>query len=149
MVHPGGPSSQRRTSPGLVNASNTNRRGASKSRVTRTSRSLGVDTLKLSGKNMEPPLPLLGSGPIAFLFRGFQLAQQAVKPHEGSLPIFAVPFQPLGCFSERAPLELARSPLRISPPDDKPRTFEHIEVLGNRRLTQIEGLHQFRYIRLP
>src|SRR5664279_2606442 len=70
MVHSGGPSSQRRTSSGLVNASNTSRRGASKSRVTRISRSLGVDTLKLSGKNMEPPLPLLGNGTLAFLFRG-------------------------------------------------------------------------------
>src|SRR5450755_1850173 len=114
MVHPGGPSSQRRTSSGWVNASNTSRRAASKSRVTWISRSLGVDTLKLSGKNMEPPLPLLGSDTLAFLFRGFQLAQQAVEAHEGSLPIFAIGLQPLGRFSEGARLELARSPLRIA-----------------------------------
>src|SRR5260221_924960 len=149
MVHPGGPSSQRRTNSGLVNASNTSRRGASKSRVTWISRSLGVDTLKLSGKKMELPLPLLGSGTFVFLFRGFQLAQQSVEADEGSLPIFAVPLQPLGCFSEGARLELAWSPLRIAAGRDQACTFEHLEMPRDRRLSHREGLGQFTYRHFP
>jgi len=48
---PGGPSNQRRTSSGRVNALNTVA-DASKSRVTLISLSLGVDTLKLAGNRM-------------------------------------------------------------------------------------------------
>src|SRR5882757_8825634 len=135
MVQPGGPNSQRRTSSGLVNASNTNGRGASKSRVTWISRWLGVVTLKLSGKIMEPPLPPIGSRTFAFRLLGFQLIQQALEAHKGSLPIFAIPIQPLGCFRKGACFELARSPLRIATGRNQSSTFEHLEMSRDRRLS--------------
>src|SRR5258708_33326352 len=128
MVHPGGPSSQRRTSSGLVNASNTSRRGASKSRVTWISRSLGVDTLKVSGKNMEPPLPLLGSGTFMFLFRGFQLAQQAVEAGGGGFPQFAGPPPPPRCVNEGAGPELARAALCVAAPRGQTRAGERLAL---------------------
>src|SRR5579859_2090363 len=149
MVHPGGPSSQRRTSSGLVNASNTSPRGASKSRVTWISRSLGVDTLKLSGKCMKPPLPFPGRATLAFPFHGFQLAQQAVEADEGGLPVFAILHQPLGGFGEGPRLQLARSPLRIAAAGNQARAFEYLEMSRDRRLGHREGLDQLIHRRLP
>src|ERR1700736_6793698 len=111
MVHPGGPSSQRRTSSGLVNASKTRRRGASKSLVTRISRSPRVDILKLSG-NRAIPL-LLPGGPTAFLIGGLQLAKQTIEPRERRLPKGPVGLQPLRRFREGARNELTRPPLRV------------------------------------
>src|SRR5579863_541260 len=149
MVQPGGPSSQRRTSSGLVNASNTKERGASKSRETWISRSLGVWILKLSGKHIEPPLSQLGSRTFAFLVGGFQFTQQAVEAQEGCFPVFAVCFQPLGSLREGTSVELARPSLRIAGGRNQTRAFEHPEMSRNRRLSHRERLGKFTHRHLP
>src|SRR5580658_1382323 len=143
MVQPGGPSSQRRTSSGLVNASNTKERGASKSRDTWISRSLGMWILKLSGKCTEPPLPQLGSRAFSLLAGGFQFTQQAVEAYEGCFPILAICLQPLGSFREGPSVELARSSLRIAGGGNRSCAFEHPEMSRYRRLSHREGLGEF------
>ena len=57
MDQPGGPSIQRRTSSGLVCASQTSVRGAAKSRVTRTSVSLGSETCAVITGGKSPGTP--------------------------------------------------------------------------------------------
>ena len=153
--------SQRLSSSGLVQASKTRLRGASKVRVMAISRSEGVVTCNFPaffavlfelfavsftfcfiGRS-----PLSLSGLTSFLL-GLQLFEQGVEALVIALPELAVALQPLGCFRERLRLELSRPPLRVTAARNQAGPLQHLEVLGDRRLTDRERLRQLRNRRL-
>src|SRR5262245_31711285 len=77
-----------------------------------------------------------------------QFAQVIVEPVETLFPEAAIALEPIVDFLQRARLDPARPPLRLASARDQAGTLEHLEVLGNRRQTHIEGLGEFRHRRL-
>src|SRR5688572_33095570 len=115
----------RRTCSGLVSASKTRCRGASKRRVSSISVSDGVETLKV---RLFAAL-LTGMGFLLGVL-GFHLLEVAVEAVEPCLPNMAVAFSPVRHFLERRRLDAAGSPLRLAAARDEPGAFQHAEVLG-------------------
>ena len=77
-----------------------------------------------------------------------QLRQQTVEALEARLPDIPILLEPGGGLGERFPFDAARTPLRVLPHTDQASPLEHLEVFGDRRLSQIERLHQRRYVSL-
>src|SRR5205807_10117791 len=95
---PRGPN-QRLSNSGFVNASQTRRRGASNTRVSTISRSVGVVTFKA-------PVFFITNPPLGFavsmvLLFGFQLIKQGVEALEVGLPNLAITLQPSVGFRKR------------------------------------------------
>src|SRR5580658_9290810 len=135
------------TCSGLVQASKTTARGAWKMRVITISRSVGVVILTV-------PIfftSYLSLSPRAFtcfllLLHHFQVVVQAGK---FLLPKAAKGFKPFIDILERDSHERARTPLCVARTHNEARSFEYVEVLRDRRLTQDERLHKLRNIRVP
>src|SRR5580700_8442504 len=115
------------TCSGLVQASKTTARGASKMRVITISRSVGVVILTVPMFFTSH----LSLSPRAFtcfllLLHHFQVVVQACK---FLLPEAAKGFKPLSDLLEWDGHERARTPLRIARAYNEARSFENIEVL--------------------
>src|SRR5579863_8614983 len=86
MLHPGGPSSHFWRYSGFVWHSKMRSGGASNVRVTRISRSDGVETSRLEGMIVRPPLCVVTL--LQFV------CQQDVEPPIRALPLGAISFDP-------------------------------------------------------
>src|SRR5688500_10111753 len=127
IVQPSGPSIQRRTRPASVWASKISSRGASNTRVTRTSRSLGKVTS--TGWGMVVSLGLGGgSAP-----DGLELVEQVVEALVVAFPDLAVALDPRGGLVERSRFHPARPALAVASAADQPGVLQHLQVLGDRR----------------
>src|SRR6478735_83875 len=111
---------QRRTCSGLVIASNTSARGASKRRVRTISRSDGV--VALNESVFAAPLPIM------FLLLLSEFTEVDVEPIETRVPEVAIALRPVRDLLQRFPLDPARPPLRLAPARDEPGALEHPEV---------------------
>src|SRR5919106_3464166 len=130
------------TSSGSVQALNTRSRGASKTRVIRTSWSAaaaGVESVILLS---FPPQRKLG------LRCGVFPAQVRFESVHSGLPRLLARPHPLHCLVERLGLHPARPPLGLPAADDQPRALEHLQVARNRRQAHGEGLRQLVHGRL-
>src|SRR4051812_46916372 len=123
---------------GLLIASKTRSRGASKRRVSRISRSDGVLTLKL----LLFPAPLTAMCVLLFLRECLQIRIEAI---ESLLPDGPIPLGPVGNVPNRARLETAWTPLRLAAARDQPRAFEHAQVLRYGRQADIERLRKLSH----
>src|SRR5687768_14830448 len=117
------------TSSGSVHALNTRSRGASKTRVIRTSWSAGA------------------AGVESFILLSFQRAGALESVHPGLPRLLARP-HPLHRLVERLGLHPARPPLGLPAADDQPRSLEHLEVARDRRQAHRERLRQLAHVRL-
>src|SRR5580700_2294579 len=116
---------------GLVQASNTNSRGASKTRVKISSRSLALAAALV--------LALL-AGMLFLLF--LLLAKVGVQTIETLLPETAVVFHPVRDILQRIGFQPAGPPLGFAPARDQTRALQYFKVFGNRRQAHAEGLSQ-------
>src|SRR5580704_2355998 len=105
-----GPRPQRFNSSGLVKQSKTSLRGASKTRVRASSRSLGVVTCNVAVDILLSPFLSF-----CFQFGGFQFFEKVVQAFKGGFPVLSVIFKPLGSFGQRFGFQAARTPLRLAP----------------------------------
>src|ERR671919_935519 len=130
------------TSSGSVQALNTRSRGASKTRVIRTSWSAaaaGVESVILLS---FPPQRKLG------LRCGVFPAQVRFESVHSGLPRLLARPHPLHCLVERLGLHPARPPLSLPAADDQPRSLEHLEVARDRRQAHRERFRQLVHCRL-
>src|SRR2546422_9913846 len=72
------------------------------------------------------------------LLLALQLLQHRIEACEVRLPDAAVALDPIGRLGERPRLELAGPALRLAATGDQAGSLEHLEVLGDRRLTHVE-----------
>jgi hypothetical protein len=112
-------------------ASNTSRRGASKSRVNRISTSDGVVTVKLS--LFAVPLPIMSC------LLPFHFLKIGIQPVESLFPNVPVPLGPLGHVLERTRLEAAVPPLCLASAGDETGALEHAQVLRHGRQIMSNG----------
>src|SRR5580704_3725379 len=162
MVQPSGPRSQRWISSGLVKASQTRVRGASKTRVMTISRSPRAVTFR------APELDILGSvvseqllvsvmpeffmeffllsfrAGTLFLVR-LHFSQQSVEPLEPALPELAVTLEPCRGVGQWLGFEAARPPLGVAAAGNQTGAFQHFQVLGDCRLRHRKRLGQLSY----
>src|SRR5277367_2887411 len=131
-----GPYNQRFTSSGLLQASKTRCRGASKMRVIVISRSLGVVTFSV-------PLFFIGALPhcaSTFFLLRFQLLQHAIQPLEIGFPNAPVPFDPdLQLFQWRRAQRINPA-LRVHANIHQSRVAEHAQMFRDLRLAQTQAL---------
>src|SRR5271156_734865 len=131
-----GPYSQRCTSSGLVQASNTRRRGASKTRVIAISRSLGVVTF-------NAPLFFIGALPLCastfFLLR-LQFCKHAVEALEIGFPDAPVSFDPRFQFFQRRRSQRINPALRIHAHVHESGVAEHPQMFRDLRLAQTQAM---------
>src|SRR5215470_9513161 len=132
MVHPSGPSSHCGTCLGLVQASKTIARGASKTRVISSCVSVGVVYV------VTPSLVPLTMGLLLLL----EVFEVVVEPRVARIPEAAKFSGPLGDLLERGRVEGTGAPLRFSAALNEPGTLEHAEVLGYGRPAHREGSRQ-------
>ena len=127
-----GRKSQRFRSSGVVHASKSSSRGASKVRVMAISRSLGVVTVNSRGidRCASGRLSLLAS---MFLLLRFQFVQQGIESLEISFPELAIAFEPVVGFSEPPRLKTARAALRVAATRNQPGALQHFEMLSKLR----------------
>src|SRR5277367_6319182 len=130
------PYNQRFTSSGLVQASNTRCRGASKTRIIATSRSLGVVTCKV-------PLFFIGALPLCastfFLLR-FKFLQHAIEALEIAFPNASVPFDPDFELLQRRGAQCINAALRIHAHVHQSSVAEHAQMLRDLRLTEAQAM---------
>src|SRR5687767_13362446 len=67
-----------------------------------------------------------------------EVTEECVELLEALLPVRAVLADPLGDVAERLRAQAARPPLRLPSLLDQPGSLEHPQVLGDRRLAQVE-----------
>src|SRR5262249_43391238 len=105
------------TCSGLVTASKTSLRGASKTRVMTISRSDGIVSVVglVFGSAM---LFLLCFWSSVLRLAALQLAQIFVQPVQALFPVMAIAPHPIGDLLERLRRDPARSPLGVAPPLD-------------------------------
>src|SRR5687768_6261303 len=118
------------TSSGSVQALNTRSRGASNTRVIRTSWSAAAWGVEL------------------FILFSFRAQVRFESVHSGLPRLLARP-HPLHRLVERLGLHPARPPLGLPAADDQPRSLEHLEVARDRRQGHWERLRQLAHGRLP
>src|ERR1700692_2340479 len=115
------------TAPGLVQASKTTARGASKMRVITISRSVGVAIFTVAMFfTGDLSLSLRASTLLLLLLHLFQVSIQAgkfLRPEAAKGP------HPVSDILERNRHERARTPLRVAPAPNEARALKHIEVL--------------------
>src|SRR5580693_3759596 len=121
------------TCAAFVQASNTTARGASKMRVITISRSVGVAIFTV---------PMFFTGDLSLSLLAFpcfllllHLVQVVVQTGKFLLPEAAKGIKPLSDILERDGHERARTPLCIARTHNEARSFEYVEVLGDRWLT--------------
>src|SRR5262245_31333397 len=124
-------------------------------RVTFTSRSLGRMTCALSIVIRISFAPLLAFIDVLLSFhspagtsrcrrRALHLLEKSVETCEVRLPDRPVLLEPRARLSERLPFETAWPPLSVLPNTDQSRPLEHLQVLGDRRLADGEGVRKLR-----
>src|SRR2546430_2665735 len=134
IVVPRGPH-QRRTCSGLLCASNTRRRGASKTRVSSISRSdFKVSVMTPTCRLIGFVLLLVTTCFLPFL----KLGQIGIELTETLVPDPAIGIHPVGSLLQPGRLEPARSPLRLPALCDQAGALEHFEVLRDSRQLQME-----------
>src|SRR5262249_27634993 len=116
MVKPFGPHHCTRR-PGPVQVLKTRRRGASKTRVMTSSRSVDFGAA-LSLVTMLPPF-------------SFDVLQIVVQPIEALVPEAAIVLQPVARFLEGTGAEPAGAPLCLATPHDQAGALQHLQVLGH------------------
>src|SRR5271155_1571079 len=132
-----GPYNQRLTSSGLVQASNTRCRGASKTRVIVTSRSLGVVTFSV-------PLFFIGALPhcaSTFFLLRFQLLQHAIQPLEIGFPNAPVSFDPHFQLFQWRRAQRINPALRVHANIHQSRVAEHAQMFRDLRLAQAQAMN--------
>src|SRR5262245_44789564 len=135
MGHSDGPHSQRLTISGLVNASNTSWRGASKVRATVISRSSGLVSLYF-GMTLPLFFLVIVAVPVALIcLQLLQVGLQAIQP---LVPEPAIAFQPVINGPQAVRCDTARAPLRRAAARDQPGPLQHLEVLGDGRQADVE-----------
>src|SRR5690606_21191243 len=139
IVHPSGPSSHCCRSAGVVHAFQTSSRGASKVRVNRTSRSVGVE------KVVTPDSLVV----TIVVLRGLQGVEEPVEAAEARVPEAAIPLGPFAHLAERRRLEPAGAPLRLPPAGDEPGPLQHLEVPGDGGGAHREGGRELLHRGLP
>src|SRR5262249_37714033 len=127
---------QRLNSSGLVHASNTMRAGASKVRVTTSSRSDFRSTVVRLSVAVDSPCPLSSLG---FLLE-FQSRDDLVQPIEACAPELAVPLDPGCLFLQPAHAELAGPHASDLHRGDEPRLLQDADVLLHARQSHVEFL---------
>src|SRR5262245_2053819 len=137
---------QRIKCSGSVHAFQTNSRGASKTRVRTSSRS--VDFVEGSFF-LAAMLFLLGFQLLVLRLAFLQLAQVLVQTVEALLPVTAIAPHPVGDLLERPRRNPARPPLCVAPAFDQSRLLQHLEVLRDGGKTHLEWLCQLTDRRLP
>src|SRR2546422_7080420 len=120
-----------------VSAFQTRATGASRVRST-TSGSSFVTTLSFAAIFL-----LLALNFLRFVL-ALQFLEVAVQLVEALLPVAPVILDPVGDVLERIRLEPARPPLRLAAALDQSRALEDLEVLGDRRKADVEGLGQLQ-----
>src|SRR5262245_4715098 len=140
IVQPSGPRSHFLRCSGLVHASNTTSRGASTTRIARTSRSLGVSYV------VTPVLPavVVIIGILLLRLHGLEIRVEAVVAR---VPEAAELVGPVGDLLERGGVERAGAPLRLAAPLDELRALEHAKVLGDGGAAHLEGGGQLLDVR--
>src|SRR5277367_4105054 len=131
------PYNQRFTSSGLVQASKTRWRGASKTRIIATSRSLGVVTFKV-------PLFFIGALPpcaSTFSLLRFQLTKHAIEALEIGFPDAPVSFDPDFQLFQRRGAQCINAALRIHAHVHQSSVAEHAQVFRDLRLAQPEAMN--------
>src|SRR5271163_2769053 len=131
-----GPYNQRFTSSGLVQASKTRWRGASKTRIIATSRSLGVVTFKV-------PLFFIGALPpcaSTFFLLCFKFLQHAIEALEIAFPNASVPFDPDFELLQRRGAQCINAALRIHAHVHQSSVAEHAQMLRDLRLTEAQAM---------
>src|SRR6267142_527747 len=95
------------------------------------------------------PMLFMAVSPLALatsaLLLRFELVEQGIQALEVALPAPAIVLQPPGRLRERPGLEAARPSLGVAPARDQPGPLEHLEVLGDRRLADLERGGQLRH----
>src|SRR5437899_1334916 len=129
---------QRLTCSGLVVASKTSSRGASRTAVMTSSRSDGIDRVT-TGLLFTVMLSLLA----------FQLLQIVIELAHTLLPVLAIALHPVGDIFQWRRLQPAWPPLRLPPLRHQPGPSQHLEVLGDGGQFQMKRLGQLHYRRLP
>src|SRR5262245_6170804 len=128
MVQPFGPHHALSWSAS-VHAFQVRESGASKTRVMTKAASVAVATL-LAGIFPSFPFPCLSR---------FEMSIEAI---EAFLPQMAVGSDPLRDQSELTRLQPARPRLGRAAARDQPRPLQHLQMLGDRRLGEVEGRGQ-------
>src|SRR5277367_992017 len=131
-----GPYNQRFTSSGLVQASKTRWRGASKTRIIATSRSLGVVTFKV-------PLFFIGALPpcaSTFSLLRFQLTKHAIEALEIGFPDAPVSFDPDFQLFQRRRTQRVNPALRVHAHVHQSGVAEHAQMLRDLRLAQTQAM---------
>jgi len=72
------------------------------------------------------------------------IAEVGVQSFEALLPVPSVLTDPVGDVAQRSCPKPARSPLRVPALLDKPSALQHLEMLGDRGLADLEGFRQLR-----
>src|SRR6266853_2253258 len=120
-----------------VSAFHTRENGASKVRST-TSGSSFVTTLSFAAISLLLALNFLR------LVLALQFLKVGTELVEALLPVAPVVLYPVGDVLERIRLEPARPPLRLAAALDQAGALEDLEVLGDGRKADVEGLGQFQ-----
>src|SRR5438093_9726240 len=79
---------------------------------------------------------------VTFLLLLLQFNQIFVEALEALVPEAAIVFEPVGDVLERRRLEPAGPPLRLATLRDQAGALQHLEVLGHRGSTDLEGCGQ-------
>src|SRR6266403_4681211 len=139
MDQPGGPSSHCLTSSGLVKASKTNVRGASKVRVITISRSPRVVSLRFPAFVMASLLSLRLRLPanLFFLF-GFHVVEQRVESLEVAFPYSPVAVEPGFQLLQWRGAQGIDAALGVHTNVHESGFAEHAEMLGDLRLAETE-----------
>src|SRR5687768_18252739 len=130
LVKPSGPHHCARCL-GSVHASNTSSRGASSTRVVMMAR----------GSRSRSMLLLADTLLLRFVLR-LQLAKIILQAVETFFPEAAIALQPIVNAFQSLGFDAARAPLRLASARDQAGALQHLEVLGDRRAADVEGLGQ-------
>ena len=65
-----------------------------------------------------------------------------IEPVEALFPEAAIRFEPVGDILQGGAIELAGAPLGVPAAGDQAGSLQHLEVFGNRRLTEAEWFHE-------
>src|ERR1700677_1098728 len=130
-------SHQQATCSGFVQASKMSSRGASNSRVS---------LMVCDSRSMTMPVFCVAAcvNGISLLLLSFHRGQVSVEIVQAALPLLTEGLDPLGDVLHRKRRKSARTPLRVATAFDEARMLEHLEMLGDRRLTELKRLHQLR-----
>src|SRR5678810_252762 len=74
-----------------------------------------------------------------------RLVEIVVEPVEAAFPMFAVGLHPLHRFAHGLRFQAAGPPLCLAALADQPGALQHLEMLGDRRETDVERLSQLTH----